>query len=174
MSSSSNSSTEPPFYILVAHSPLLNNLSSGPSATTFSHPQIEYQYADDSPRNLLPQYPGEHVLVLNFEPTNNHGSTVKSMSKDLAVIGLKVAEAPGAGISDSQSKNDKMYIIDTTTFSEETFDEDEYQSPQIILTKFKQRNVVLRRALDYPQTEDLVSDMPLTDNPPTSSPTPQP
>ena len=55
----------PPCYILVSHSPATGSPSTA-TTSTLSHPEIEYHYADDSPHAFLPQYPGEHVVVLDF------------------------------------------------------------------------------------------------------------
>lgn len=111
--------TDPPYYILVSQS------SNGPhgipsTSTTFSHPTVEYHYADDSPQELLPRCPGEHVLVLDYNPDGNTAPTVHSLSSDLAVTGLKVSEAPGAGIAENgATKNDQMYVLETISMPEE-------------------------------------------------------
>ena len=111
---------DPPYYILVSNSPVSNVTLSVPSPTTFSHPLIEYHYADDSPQSLLPQHPDEHVLVVDYNP-NEHGSpAAHSLSPDLAVIGLKVTEAPGAGVAESGApKNTNMYVLETIAMPEE-------------------------------------------------------
>ncbi|KAI0932294.1 hypothetical protein AcW2_000966 [Taiwanofungus camphoratus] len=130
---------EPPYYILVSYNPLLID-TPAPASTSLGHPVIEYHYADDSPHSLLPQFPGEHVLVLDFDPTKNTFPIAKSLSKELAVTGLKVSNAPGTGIAEEElHRNNKMHVLETTTVPEESVDEDDCQSPHAILARFKQR-----------------------------------
>ncbi|KAH8107925.1 hypothetical protein BXZ70DRAFT_1003347 [Cristinia sonorae] len=149
------------------------NNSAPPPPTSFSHPTIEYHYADDSPHHLLPRAPGEIVLVLDHDSTEPHGFSAKSLTTELAVVGLKVTEAPGAGVVDDGVKNNNMYVLETTVLPEETVEEEDYQSPQLILARFKQRNALLRRVLDYPQhmenvTEDHLPSEPLSNEPPSA------
>jgi hypothetical protein len=107
---------EPPYYILVSHSPLSAQTPGAPS-TALCHPVIQYHYADDSPLSLLPQTAGEHVLVLDYDPASPNA---KSISANVAVTALKVAEAPGAiAAEDELRKNDRMYILETTTTGED-------------------------------------------------------
>ncbi len=111
---------DPPYYILVSNSPVSSVTLSVPSSTTFSHPIIEYHYADDSPQGLLPQYPGEHVLVVDYNPDDHGSPAAHSLSADLAVTGLKVTEAPGAGVAESEApKNTNMYVLETIVMPEE-------------------------------------------------------
>jgi hypothetical protein len=115
-------SYEPPYYILVSHSPLSTN-APGALSNALGHPQIQYHYADDSPLALLPQTANENVLVLDYDPTIPISPAAKSMSKNMVVTGVKVAEAPGAAVDEDEwKKNDKMYILETTT----TASEDKY------------------------------------------------
>lgn len=108
--------TEPPYYILVSQSPLSAHTPGVPS-TALCHPLIQYHYADDSPLSLFPKTNGEHVLVLDYDPVS---STAKSISTNVAVTALKVAEAPGASAAeDEPKKNDRMYILETTTTGED-------------------------------------------------------
>lgn len=105
--------TQPPWYLLFSHSSVCIS-NPGALSNTLGHPVIQYHYADDSPLSLLPHTPEEHVLVLDYDPTTAAPPTVKSMSKHLAVSGLKVQEAPGAAAAqESDPKNDRMYIIET-------------------------------------------------------------
>ena len=107
--------TKPPFYILVSHSPL----DSQATSSTLSHPVVQYHYADDSPLALLPHTPDEHVLVLDY---TDQVPTVKSISRFLAVTGVKVSEAPGAAAAHEElqiNRNEKMYIVETCTMTEE-------------------------------------------------------
>jgi hypothetical protein len=104
----------PPYYILVSQSSLPPHASGAPSAA-LSHPIIQYYYADDSPLSLLPQSVDDHVVILDYHPTAPTPAA-KSISRNLAVTGLKVAEAPGAAAAeDDLKKNDRMYILETTT-----------------------------------------------------------
>jgi hypothetical protein len=106
---------QPPHYILYSHSPL----SAAPS-TSLGHPVIQYHYADDSPLALLPQAPDEHVLLLEFDPSSPSAPTAKSISRNIAVTGLKIAEAPGAA-AEENPKNSTMYILETTTIADDKY-----------------------------------------------------
>ncbi|THH31783.1 hypothetical protein EUX98_g2385 [Antrodiella citrinella] len=128
----------PPYYILVSHTLQLNSLIP-PPPTSFSHPIIEYHYADDSPHNLLPRSEGELVLVLDHSPTDGADFSARSLTREMAVTGLKVSEAPGAGVVDDGVKDHNMYVLETTVLSEEPLEE-ECQGPQNILARFKQSN----------------------------------
>ncbi|CCM00950.1 uncharacterized protein FIBRA_02997 [Fibroporia radiculosa] len=163
---------EPPYYVLISHNSLLNNVSV-PASSSLAHPSvIQYHYADDSPHALLPQYPGEHILVLDYDPSKLTLPTVKSLSSDLAVSGLRVTDAPGAGAADDEPKrNDKMYILETTAVLEEkciSVEDNDNPSPHSILARFKQRNTILRRALQYPEAdpEDQSDTEPILASPP--------
>ncbi|OBZ79214.1 hypothetical protein A0H81_00717 [Grifola frondosa] len=148
------STAEPPYFILIAHNQS-TNISATPASTSLSHPTIQYHYADDDPRALLPQFPGEHVLVLDYDSAKSPSPTLKSLSADLAVTGLKVCDAPGAGVVEEEcARNDKMYVLETTTLPEENVDEDDLQSPHGILAHFKERNTVLRHVLEYRSSLD--------------------
>lgn len=98
---------DPPYYILFSHS----SISTPGSTSALGHPTIQYHYADDSPLSLLAKN-DEHVLVLDFEPAR---STVKSLSKHIAIAGVKLEEAPGAAVAEDGEikRNDKMHIIET-------------------------------------------------------------
>ncbi|KAG9314521.1 hypothetical protein JVU11DRAFT_5318 [Chiua virens] len=148
--------SEPPYYILVAHSSLQHG-STGQS-NALIHVDIEYRYADDPPQSFLPQFPGEHVLVFNYDPANPTNPTISSTSTRLALSGLKVLPAPGAHVDDDSGKNDNMYILEVTSTSDEqptTGVESSHallQNPRAIVARFKQRNADLRRILEYPDT----------------------
>lgn len=101
----------PPYYILVSHNSALASASA-----TLSHPVIEYHYADDSPHSLLPQYPEERILVIDYDPSRNAPPTAKSLSPDLSVTNVQVAAAAGAGGIDEEHK---MYILETMTIPQE-------------------------------------------------------
>lgn len=116
--------TAPPYYILVSHSNLSNNITAsgvGTSSTSLGHPIIQYHYADDSPLSLLPQTQDEHVLVLDYDGSRTL-PTIKSTSSRLALTGIKVSEAPGAAAAHDELKinrNDKMYILETCATMED-------------------------------------------------------
>ena len=113
--------TDPPYYVLIAHSQSLN-ISSVPASSSLSHPVIEYHFADDPAQSLLPQYPGEHVLVLDYDPARPGTPTVKSLSADLVVSAVKVADAPGAAVAGEPAlRNNNMYVIETMTKPAEKF-----------------------------------------------------
>ena len=103
-----------PYYILVSRSSL-----SGQSSHALGHPVIHYHYADDSPLALWPQVPGQHVLVLDYDPTSPAPPNVNSISKHITVASLRTLDAPGAAAAaDNDHKNDTMYIIDTTSIDD--------------------------------------------------------
>ncbi|KAF5374906.1 hypothetical protein D9758_000487 [Tetrapyrgos nigripes] len=131
----------PPHYILFASA----------SSSSLGHPAIQYHYADDSPLSILPQYPDEHVLLLNYDPNSATSPSVVSTSRNIAVTGVRVEEAPGAAAAE-EKHNDRMYIIETVPNPVETkhSSQSDPQSPQAILNQFKQRNTIIRRALQYP------------------------
>ncbi|KAF9499834.1 hypothetical protein BDN71DRAFT_1441435 [Pleurotus eryngii] len=145
----------PPYYILFSHSSVAATSSAANQSNTLAHPVIQYQYADDSPLSLLPQSPDEHVLILDYDPSSQL-PVVRSASHEMVVTGLKVAEAPGAAAAAEEGgppRNDRMYIIETTSKEDRPAvdpSQGERVSPQTVLAQFKQRNAVLRRALDYP------------------------
>lgn len=69
------------------------------------------------------------------------------------MTGLRVTSPPGTrAAEDDMGRNEKMYILETTVLPEENMDEDEYMSPSAVLTRFRQRNAVLRLALEYGDT----------------------
>ncbi|KAK7694567.1 hypothetical protein QCA50_001753 [Cerrena zonata] len=153
MSSPTSAAQDLPHYVLVSHTSGGGNPNpnAAPSATTFSHPIIEYHYADDSPNTLLPKE-GEHVIVLDYSGSAEIPSTVKSLSSDLAAVGLRVTEAPGATThEDGTIRNNKMFVIDTISLPEEIVDIDQFNSAHDVLARFKQRNAVLHQALEYGQ-----------------------
>lgn len=145
-------STEPPYYLLVSHSSLQH--SSGLSSNSLAHTSVEYRYADDSPLILLSRHPDEHVLVLNHDPAKGDMPMVQSTSSHMAVTGIKVSVAPGASANEDHSTNDNMYVLEVVSTSDDHLSMDSshvhLQNPQAILSRFKQRNTVLRCVFDYP------------------------
>ena len=116
---SSSPADSPPFYVLVSQTPLPSAASAtGAACKSFSHPIIEYHYADDLPHALLPQSAQEHVLVLDYDPTTPAVTTAQSLSTDLAVLGVKVTDAPAASSTTDDApipkRNGKIYVIETT------------------------------------------------------------
>ena len=100
------------------------------------------------------------MLVLDYDPRGGSPPVAQSLSTNLAVIGVKVTEAPGAATDEEGPRNDKMYVLETTTMPEEQYvsfrtermsgsdglpsgrlEDDEEVSAQSILTKFKQRSL---------------------------------
>ncbi|KAF9240952.1 hypothetical protein BU15DRAFT_73808 [Melanogaster broomeanus] len=158
-------SSEPPYYILIAHLSLQQG-SSGQSSSVLAHADIEYRYADDSPLSLLPQHPDEHILVLNHDPANPIKPTVKSTSNQLALSGIKVLPAPGAGADEDANRNDNMYVLEVASTSDDhpsaTIESSQayLHNPQAIVARFKQRNAALRRILEYPDIDIVAGDRP--------------
>ncbi|KAL5519128.1 hypothetical protein ACEPAH_811 [Sanghuangporus vaninii] len=136
---------EPPLYLLTQ--PLAS--SSAQSAANFAHPVIEYQFADDPPSNLLPKSDAETVIIVDYGD-NDAVPVARSLNRELAVAGVKVTPAPGAGDGETR-RNDMMYIIETLaaeSSTEETLAE--HEDPQQLLAQFRERNALLKRILDQP------------------------
>ncbi|TFK76929.1 hypothetical protein BDN72DRAFT_830100 [Pluteus cervinus] len=138
--------TPPPYYILLSHSTLSAAKDGPPSA--LGHPVIQYQYQDDSPLALLPTHPSEQVLVMDFD-TSTASPSVRSISSRLAVTGLAVEKLPGASADDGETKNDRMYTVETIGGIDLAQVPEDQGDVQVILTQFKQRNAQLRRALGH-------------------------
>ncbi|KAF8508120.1 hypothetical protein JB92DRAFT_2955041 [Gautieria morchelliformis] len=146
------SESSPPHYVLLAHS----HLSSSPShasvsnTPTLTHPIIRYQFRDDPPLSPLNN---AHVLVMDYDPASPELARVQSLSPQLAITALKVSDAPGVGsmAEDEEPKNTKMYVLETVAHppTEKGTAADDLH-PVASLTGFKQRNSMLRKALEYP------------------------
>ncbi|KAH9486757.1 hypothetical protein JR316_0000822 [Psilocybe cubensis] len=149
----SDSVPNPPFYILLAHSSLSNTPTAALS-NTLGHPAIQYHFADDSPVSLLPSHPDEHVLILTYGG-NSSKPTVQSISDRLAVVGLRREEAPGASAEDETgTRNNTMYIIETTGNDHPmAASHGDRKSAHEVLAQYKQRNAILRKALQYPAND---------------------
>ncbi|KAL0950953.1 hypothetical protein HGRIS_007705 [Hohenbuehelia grisea] len=148
----------PPYYILFSHNSFSGaaNTTAVPQSATLGHPTVQYHHTDDSPHALLPKSSDEHVLILEHDPSSPSTPSVKSISQDMIVTGLKVTDAPGAAADEGgPPKNDRMYIIETIMTDDRPMDASstERRSPQAILSQFKQRNVALRRAFQYPEPD---------------------
>ena len=153
-------SESPPYYLLISHSALQHGASSQ-SPNVLVHADVEYHYADDSPLALLPRHPEEHVLVLYHDPENILNPTIRSASGQLAVSGVKVLRAPGAGGDEEDAnRNDNMYVLQVTSTSDDQYvgqlllclshlnydgsanSESSHayaQNPQALVTRFKHR-----------------------------------
>src|ERR1700722_9800055 len=106
--------SEPPLYLLISPSSFSSSThpqSQIPLSSTLSHPIIQYHYTDDSPLALLPQSPNEQVLLFDYDPAT--APTARSISQNVAVLDVKVTEAPGAGAG-TEGGDKKMYILETT------------------------------------------------------------
>ena len=101
---------EPPLYVLVAHSTLPTQNPSQ-SSSTLVDPVIQYHFADDDPRALLPDFPGETVIVLDYHPDFSEGFSAQVLSGNSVVTGVQVKDATSGGESIA-NKNEKMHIID--------------------------------------------------------------
>ncbi|EJD04156.1 uncharacterized protein FOMMEDRAFT_155276 [Fomitiporia mediterranea MF3/22] len=155
--SSDSAVQEPPYYVLTR--PLPNASSQAPA--NFAHPVIEYHFADDPPSLLLPSSETQSVIIIDYDDLNSP-PVAQSLNQNLAVAGVKVSPAPGASAAPSTregdlKRNDQMYIIETlgsiaaeSSVSESLYDLD---NPQLILSQFRERNVLLRRVLDQPSTK---------------------
>lgn len=111
---------EPPRYVLVSHGTLADGTAgAGAPSAALSHPIVQYHYADDAPLAVLPRFPGERVLVLDHDPNAEGAPSAKSISDALAVMAVKVTDAPGAGVLDDEPGNKKMYVIETMSIAED-------------------------------------------------------
>jgi hypothetical protein len=111
-----------PQYILVSHTSLSSASNTGPVHSTLSHPIIQYVYADDGPTAALPRFPGEQVLVIDCDSTSGSSEPhARSLVPGLAVTGVKVSVAPGAGLVDVEAPigDNKMYVIETVHTGDE-------------------------------------------------------
>ncbi len=107
-----------PHYVLVSSSTRTQpTTATGSKTPVLSHPVLQYHYANDSPLSLLPRYPDEQVLVLDYDPLNPSCTRAQSISGSAAVTGIKVTDAPGAGSAEGDTGWSKsMFVLETTTF----------------------------------------------------------
>jgi hypothetical protein len=117
----------PPHYILLSQTTLPNSSLSGTGAQassttatpTLAFPMIHYHYADDPPLSLIPSSKGKETeqqqyIILDYDPGSPHAPLlVRSISDGLAVVGVKVTDAPGIGQGVDDGRNTHMYVIDT-------------------------------------------------------------
>ncbi|KAH8835336.1 hypothetical protein DL96DRAFT_42248 [Flagelloscypha sp. PMI_526] len=139
LSMTSNSSRDrPPHFVLVAHT----NANSANSRTLI-HPTIQHSFTDDSPLTILPRSDQDHVLVLDYKPDGH--PTAQSISGSVIVTGVNTAPAMDEG-----NANDQMYTIETTSNGRPK--SDPQLAPGASLRQFKERNAMLRAALQYPES----------------------
>jgi hypothetical protein len=107
-----------PHYVLVSSSSRAQpSTATGSVTPVLSHPVLQYHYANDSPLSLLPRFPDEQVLVLDYDPLNPSYTRAQSISGSSAVTGIKVTDAPGAGSAEGDVGWSKsMFVLETTTF----------------------------------------------------------
>jgi hypothetical protein len=107
-----------PHYVLVSSSSGVQPTPAAGSVTpVLSHPVLQYHYTNDSPLSLLPRFPDEQVLVLDYDPLNPSYARAQSISGNSAVTGIKVTDAPGAGSAEGDVGWSKsMFVLGTTTF----------------------------------------------------------
>ncbi|KAF8581376.1 hypothetical protein K439DRAFT_1311218, partial [Ramaria rubella] len=145
--------SSPPHYILLSHSNLTSSSSTvatyPPSILT--HPTIQYHFRDDPLLNL-PDPHHAHVFVMDYDPASQEQVYVQSLSPQLVITSLKITDAPGAGSvgEDDEPKNMKMYVLETVAHPPSDKGTAGDAPAVISLANFKQRNALLRRALDYP------------------------
>ena len=107
-----------PYYVLVSpSSQTQSSAATGSTTPVLNHPVLQYHYANDSPLALLPRYPNEHVLVVDYDPLTPQCTRAQSISGSSAVTGIKVTEAPGAGSAEGVAGwCNNMFVFETTTF----------------------------------------------------------
>ncbi|KDQ09273.1 hypothetical protein BOTBODRAFT_531963 [Botryobasidium botryosum FD-172 SS1] len=159
-------STElPPHYVLLSGSQLLSTTasgsgsggvgsSSGSGAAPLLHPTIHYHYADDPALTLLPS-PNERVLIMDYDPLSTDPPVVRSLSDKLVVTGVKVTEARGVVMTQGEAVNGNMYVIETAApvrswNPPEDSSQDAISTSNSIMASFRQRNELLRQALEFP------------------------
>ncbi|KAI6043859.1 hypothetical protein EDC04DRAFT_538913 [Pisolithus marmoratus] len=148
-----STSSAPPCYVLASHNTLQSS-TSAQASSILDHVDIQCRHADDSPLSLLPSHPDEHVFVLYHDPDNPAAPTIKSTSSQFALSGVKVSQAPWASMD--EDKNPNMYVLQVTSIgadhSHVSLESSQayLQNPQALITRFKQRNHVIRSILEYP------------------------
>lgn len=115
--STSTAESEPPFYVLLQNASGATQTTAG-SASTFVHPTIEYHFADDPPSALLPAS-DEVVVIIDYNGPDLP-PMVQSLHPDLAVTGIKIADAPGAAAAHPR-RNDKMYVLETVSCGDNVY-----------------------------------------------------
>ncbi len=83
-------------------------VGASPSTASLVHPIIQYHFADDSPKDILPRHDGEAVIILDYEP-GKVAPLVESASKNIAVTGIKVTDAPPS-VRRTTGNRDEMTI----------------------------------------------------------------
>jgi len=131
-------------------------VGASPSTASLVHPIIQYHFADDNPKDILPRHDGEAVIILDYEP-GKVAPLVESASRNIAVTGIKVTDAPPSGTPNDGEprRNDNMFIIETISGQG---DEEQgavatsssLNDPRLILAQFRERNEILKQVLDRP------------------------
>ncbi|CAG7847933.1 SubName: Full=Uncharacterized protein {ECO:0000313/EMBL:CCA69434.1} [Serendipita indica DSM 11827] len=173
----------PPFYILISQ-------SSPGRPVSLAHPTVQLHYADDPPTALLPTAEHPNILILEpsmhiqetstsvFQSSsppsatgnstatitpssNNHQApVVHSLSPNLAVTAVRVAQPPAAAVAyaTAHGHDPSIYIIDYVPlkYEEPQRIEDsmlrDTQSTAAMLAQFHQKNALIRRVLDSTTT----------------------
>ncbi|KAG8903369.1 hypothetical protein FRB99_003391 [Tulasnella sp. 403] len=158
---------DPPHYTLLSKTPIPPKPSTSASSTLddaripLSHPTvIHYQYADDPPLHLVPQ-PSHTILVMDFD---DGGTSVKSLSEDVVVVGVREDVAPGADVvksDEASGVNPGMYVIETAVRepagvaqrqSAAAGGQTDVVVDQAFIAQFKQRNEFLKKVVAYGST----------------------
>lgn len=110
----------PPHYILLSQSSIPAPSAPVSTATptpTLTFPSIHYHYADDPPLSLLPphDHQEQQYIILDYDPKAPSNLVVRSISDGLAVVAVKVTEAPGIAKGVDDDRNTGMYIIETVS-----------------------------------------------------------
>jgi len=138
-----------PYYVMLSQSNLVS-----PSTTSLVHPIIQYHFADDNPHDILPTHEGESVIILDYEP-GKVTPLVESASRNIAVTGIKVTDAPPSGTpTDGEPRrNDNMFILETISGQGDdeqgaTANSSNLSDPRHILAQFRERNEILKQVVD--------------------------
>ncbi|KLO07572.1 hypothetical protein SCHPADRAFT_836480 [Schizopora paradoxa] len=148
-----------PYFIMLSQS-TMPLAGENPSTSSLVHPVIQYHFADDNPHDILPRYDGESVIILDYE-RGRVPPLVESASKNIAVTGIKVTDAPPSSVpSDGETRrNDNMFIIETISDDVNKAHVSDAASsslndPRHILAQFRERNAVLKQVLDHPSLRE--------------------
>lgn len=163
MASSSAPESFPPHYIFVSQGSLPAAGGAGQSTLTapvLTFPIIHYHYADDPPLSLIPSKDRDNQphIILDYDPASGQPPVVRSVSEGLAVTGIKVTDAPGVIKGVAKDKNPNMFVIEAVSTStthrpgnnvSSEAQNDWLLDPSGTISRFKQRNTILREALEY-------------------------
>jgi len=92
---------------------------------------------------------------MDYDPSSSEPPVVRSLSDKLVVTGVRVSEAPGVAVSQNEAVNGNMYVVEMAApVRSWNPPEDSFQDPMTtsssIMTSFRQRNEILRQALEFP------------------------